>query len=339
MIVTPAPRGSRSGNRRTAERWAGLLRALGHRVRVAERWNGQACGLLVALHARKSYASVRAFRRAFPRRPIVVALTGTDLYRDLPRSRAARQSLRLADRLVVLQPLALRRLPPQQRSKARVIYQSVELVPRAARGAARAFDVCVLGHLRPLKDPFRAAMAARGLPARSRIRILHAGGALRASMVRRAREEAARNPRYRWLGELSPAAARRLLARCRLLVHASRMEGGANVVGEAIRFGVPVLASRIPGNVGLLGPRYPGYFPPGNTAALRRLLARAEREPSYLEALRRAVRARQKLFTPARERAAWRRLLRELGCESRGHPALAFGHPGRPRRARGPQPP
>jgi hypothetical protein len=56
-------------------RWARILRRLGHRVIVVPRWTGEACDLLIALHARRSAGSVRRFRRAYPTRPIVVALT------------------------------------------------------------------------------------------------------------------------------------------------------------------------------------------------------------------------------------------------------------------------
>ncbi len=96
------------------------------------------------------------------------------------------------------------------------------------------------------------------------------------------------------------------------MVISSRMEGGANVVGEAVVAGVPILASRIPGNVGLLGRSYPGYFELGQTRELTRLLLRAETEPDFLARLRNHIRRRQPLFAPAREKRAWRSLLREL---------------------------
>ena len=61
-IVTPAPRGSRKGNRITADRYAQLLRALGHHVTVGT--DERDCDLLLALHARKSAPAMRRFRRA-----------------------------------------------------------------------------------------------------------------------------------------------------------------------------------------------------------------------------------------------------------------------------------
>ena len=175
-IVTPAAKGERKGNRVTALRWAGHLRALGHRVRIAGDWKGEPCDLLVALHARRSHAAAEAFRAAHPWKPLVVALTGTDLYLDLPGSAEARRSLALASRLVVLQPLALRSLPEPARARARVIYQSARPV-RAAPPADGAFPVCLLAHLRPVKDTSVAPAALRLLPPGSRVRLLHLGAA------------------------------------------------------------------------------------------------------------------------------------------------------------------
>jgi putative glycosyltransferase (TIGR04348 family) len=310
--VCPSPARSRHGNRVTALRWSRVLRLLGHRVAIAERFTRQDCDLLVALHARRSAGSVEAFRRTRPGRPIVVALTGTDLYRDLGRSKRARGALAVAHRVILLQPLGLRALPPPIRRKTRVIYQSAQRPSCRPRPAQDAFEVAVIGHLRPVKDPMRAPMAVRRLSARSRIRVVHLGKAMTPALERRARAETKRNPRYRWLGERPRREALGRLARARLLILASRMEGGANVISESIVAGVPVLASRIPGSVGLLGTDYPGYFAPGDTAGLRRLLRRAERDATFYARLARGCRKIARLFTPSRERAAWRSLLAEL---------------------------
>ncbi|HXE75016.1 MAG TPA: selenoneine biosynthesis selenosugar synthase SenB [Candidatus Xenobia bacterium] len=308
QIVCPAPAGSRSGNRITAERWARLLRGLGHRVRIAQRSTSGRSDLLIALHARRSAEAVLRFRAAHPECPVVVALTGTDLYRDLRRSRKAQRALREADRLVALQPRALDKIPAALRRKARVIYQSAEPTRRRSP-APPFFDVAVVGHLRRVKDPFRAALASRRLPPESRIRILHAGAELEPGMAARARAEARHNLRYRWLGELTPAASRRLIARSRLLVLSSWVEGGANVISEAVVSGVPVLASRIEGNVGLLGAGYGGYFPAGNTGALARLLRRSETDARFYARLKRHCARLAPQFNQARERAGWEKLL------------------------------
>ncbi len=312
LIVTPARKGSRTGNRITAERWARLLRTLGHRVDLAESFEGQPCDVLVALHARKSARSVSRFRRERPDAALIVVLTGTDLYRDFPRSVTARRSIELADRLIVLQKSAIDELPLAARVKARVIVQSAVPPRRPSKPLKDVCEVCVLGHLRAVKDPFRAALAAKRLPDRSRIRVTHVGTALTSAMKRRARAEMSRNPRYRWLGEISHAQALRVLARSQVLVNSSTMEGGANAICEALACGVPVLSSRISGSIGLLGEDYPGYFDVGDTAELAELLSRFEADAGFRALLQAYVRRLRPLVSPERERDAWKQLLSKL---------------------------
>lgn len=311
-IVTPAPSGSRFGNRVTAVRWARILGKLGHRVTICESYHRERFDLLIALHARRSFDSIKHFRDEHPDSPIITALTGTDLYRDLNRHKTAQRSLDIATRIVVLQPQALEELRTPWFAKARVVYQSVSAKKDQSQPSGNRFDVCVVGHLRPVKDPFRAAMAARRLPASSRIRVIQLGGAMTAGEERRARQEMISNPRYEWLGEVPQSRVRRVMARSRLFVISSRMEGGANALGEAIVAGLPVLASRIPGSVGILGDDYPGYFEVGDTSQLAVLMRRCEIEPDFLEELTRRCGELTPLFDPARESAAWVDLLDEL---------------------------
>jgi glycosyltransferase involved in cell wall biosynthesis len=193
-----------------------------------------------------------------------------------------------------------------------VIYQSVPKIAVTAKLSDKTFDVCVIGHLREVKDPFRAAMAARRLPSTSRIRIIQVGGAMTDEMARRARREMKINPRYRWVGEQPRARTHRILARSRALVLSSRMEGGANVISEAVVAGVPVLSSRIAGSIGLLGEDYPGYFEAGDTPGLARLLERAESDRKFLADLKARCKRLGPMFAPAREERAWESLLREV---------------------------
>lgn len=318
LVVTPAPPGSRSGNRVTALRWAGFLRGLGHRVTVATSYDGGRWDLLLALHARRSAEAVARFRKENPSRPVVLGLTGTDVYGDIHTDPAAQRSLELADRYVVLQPLAVEELPSALRPRARVIFQSVR--PPAGRFTPRrgVFEVVVLAHLRAVKDPLRAARASRLLPASSRIRVVHAGGVVEPDLAEEARREVAANPRYEWRGELARWRALRLLARARLLVLSSRSEGGANVVSEALAVGTPILSSRIAGSVGILGEGYPGYFDVGDTEGLAELLRRAEADTAWYGSLRRHCRARAAVVDPDRERAAWESMIEELVEEGYG---------------------
>ncbi len=312
FVVTPAPPGSLAGNRVTAERWRRLLAAAGHEVRVAESWQGEPCDALLALHARKSFDSIERYRRERPAGPLVVVLTGTDLYGDLGTSAEARRALELADRLVALQPKAADELPEALRAKVRVILQSAKAAPRR-EPREDAFQVCLLAHLRAVKDPLLAARAAELLPAKSRIEILHAGQSLDDQLAAEAgRRSEAESSRYRWLGPLPRPAALELLAGSRLLLVTSRMEGGANVVSEALAAGVPVASTRIPGSVGMLGEDYPGYFPVGDAEALAGLLRRAETDPVFLAELTERCRRLAGLADPERERATLEALLAEL---------------------------
>lgn len=310
-IVSPASSGPRSGNRHTAARWARFLREAGHGVAVATRWEFGGEDVLIALHARKSYDSIERFHAAWPGAPLIVVLTGTDLYRDIRSDRNARRALDLASQLVVLQERGLRELSRRHRAKARVIYQSADVRLWHAP-PARRFRVAVIGHLRKEKDPFRAAQALARLPRDREIEVVHLGAALTPEMRSSAQAWMKREPRYRWLDSKPHGETMRWLARSHLLVVSSVMEGGANVVCEAARIGVPVLASRVPGNIGMLGSGYAGYFRLSDHEALAGLLVRAARDSKYYRRLKDAVRARRGLFAPAAEGGAVRRLAREL---------------------------
>jgi len=311
-LVTPAPPRSRAGNRATAARWAAILRGLGHRVDVSVGYAGEPADLMVALHAWRSAVPIARFAERYPGRPLVVALTGTDAYSFIhSHPEPTLHSIALADRLVGLHDLIAETVPPEHRAKVRVIYQAARPIARRTP-VRRAFRVCVAGHLREEKDPLRPAYAVRDLPSGSRLRVEHYGGAHTAEWAAMAQAEMAANPRYRWHGEVCHGRLRRVYASAHLLALPSRMEGGANVISEAVVAGLPVVASRIEGSVGLLGADYPGYYPVEDTAGLRALLLRAESDPAFYADLDGRCAARRPLFTPERERSAWESLLREL---------------------------
>ena len=243
--------------------------------------------------------------------PLVVVLTGTDLYRDIRDDRSARRSLDLADRLVVLQDMGRGELAPALRRKTRVIYQSAH-VGASHSPPKRAFRVCVLGHLREEKDPFRAALALAHLRDLPQLEVVHLGAALSPAMAAEARRLMRAEPRYSWFGDVPHWRALRWLARSHVLVVSSRMEGGANVIAEGARAGVPVMASRISGNLGMLGRGYPGYYTTGDERGLGELLRRAATDAGYYARLKRGVAVRRHLFAPRSERASLARLMREF---------------------------
>lgn len=312
ILVTPAPPKSRAGNRATAARWAAILTSLGHRVEITTGFSGQNADIMIALHAWRSATAIQQFAEAFPRRPIIVAITGTDAYRFIhTHPEPTLQSIRTADYLVGLHDLISNTLPPDARDKMHVIYQSA--TPIAKRQPyKRYFHVSVMGHLREEKDPLRPALAARLLPASSRIKVHQYGKAHSEQWAEQARREMQSNPRYTWHGEIAHYRIRQVYQRTNLLVLPSRMEGGANVISEAVVAGVPVIASDIEGSIGLLGGEYPGYYPVENEQALADLMLKAETDSAFYKKLEQACIAKQPLFTPENEARGWKRLLSKL---------------------------
>jgi putative glycosyltransferase (TIGR04348 family) len=313
-IATPYAAGANNGNWRTAARWAKLLRG---RFQVIVQAPGGAehanahpeC--LIALHARRSHTVIRSWREAHPAEPLIVVLTGTDLYRDLPDSAEARDSLGLADRLVVLQEDAVRHLPAEHRSKARVVYQSSRALKPVAKADGR-LNCILVAHLRPEKDPLTVLAAWHHLPQHAALFLNIVGDALDPALAGSVREAVSRDQRIRWLGARVHPTTRQLIKRAHLLLVASLMEGGANAIAEAVTAGTPVLGSRISGNVGMLGAAYPGYFPAGDAQALAGLLMRCFDDAGFFSGLRRHCQARHSLFSPQRERSSLLALLGEL---------------------------
>jgi putative glycosyltransferase (TIGR04348 family) len=299
-----------NGNAHTALRWASMLGG----ARTAQTWDGNAhadAQLLIALHARRSTEAVAAWNAQKPNAPCIVVLTGTDLYRDIHADASALRSLDLSDGLIVLQEKGLDELKAEHRTKAHVVVQSAPRLPHAALRANR-LRVLMVGHLRDEKDPLTYLEAARALQIRDDIHFTHIGEALDAALGEAT--EAAHNtlPHYEWLGGRSHRATRQAMCRADVLVHASKMEGGAHAIIEAVQSGTPVLASRISGNVGLLGDDYSGYFPLGDAKALAELLSRCRDDVAFVKQLSRQCAARSRLFEPMAERDALRAVVEEI---------------------------
>ena len=314
MIVTPALADANNGTWQTAKRWARLLTPA-YRVRLAASWAGGDEAALIALHARRSAPSVACWQAQRPGAPLLLVLTGTDLYRDIAHDSAAQASLQAAQRLVVLNTLGAQALPPALRAKARVLLQSCSARQPLAK-TSRHLRAVMVGHLRDEKSPQTYFDAARLLagPAQRRHDILldHIGQALDPALGAAAAALARTCPTYRWLGGLPHVVARRCIQAAHVLVHPSRMEGGAHVVSEALRSGTAVLASHIDGNVGLLGEDYDGYFALGDAGGLASRLQQLRDSPAMLAHLQAQCAARAPLFAPAQEQATLQAVLAEL---------------------------
>ena len=313
LIVTPAEQGSLLGNSVTAGRWRDLLVKLGHDVTVAGKCLDGAFDLLIALHARKSHRAAIQFHKFHSGKPIIVAMTGTDLHCDLESSNKVKETLNLADRILLLEPKARVKLAGKFQKKIRVIYQSASVVKPRPKPLTRWFEITVIGHLRSVKDPFRTAYAAMDLPVDSRIRVVQIGRSLDRSMEQTARSLAERNPRYKFLGPLSHLQTQRRLARSRVTVLSSKSEGGPAVLSEAIVNSIPVLASRIDATEGMLGKTYAGMFNVGDTQHLTELLYQSEKDGSFRQLLVNSTRSMKSKLRLAFESSAWENLIGEFG--------------------------
>jgi putative glycosyltransferase (TIGR04348 family) len=315
-IITPSLAEANNGNWRTARRWQQLLSPI-YKTIVLGDWADEAPppAVFIALHARRSATIVRRFRQSHPATPIVVVLTGTDLYHDLASSQDALESLRLADALVVLQDDAIQYLPHEYRNKSHVVYQSAKPLKPAVKYRGR-LDCVVVGHLRREKDPGTVFKAVRELESDPRIHFLHIGKPLDAELARQAETLTKSSNCYHWAGAMSHGLTRAAIKRAHVLIHPSIMEGGANVIVEAISSGTPVVASHISGNIGMMGPDYQGYFPVGDHLALASILRQLVQDPNLLTRLNLACKARAKLFLPSAEQGALLKILSGLKTAS-----------------------
>ena len=306
VIVCPAVRDDNNGNWQTARRWQMLLRSV-YRVRIVQQWpdgpQAQHDAAMLALHARRSATSIAAWAQAHPGRGLAVVLTGTDLYKDILTDASAQASLHSAQRLVVLQECAPDALPPHQQPRAVVIFQSTTSRQTLPKPVGRLRAVMV-GHLRDEKSPHTLMDAARAISAQEGIWIDHIGQAMTPLWQSQAQATAQACPHYHWWGALPRELTRKRIQRAHVLVHTSRMEGGAHVVMEAVCSGTPVLASRIPGNVGMLGADYAGYFEWDDAAGLLGLLRRCrDAADPLLGQLQMQCARRAPLFDVAAEQA------------------------------------
>lgn len=288
-------------------------------VTIAQSWGGEPFDVMLALHARRSADAIAQWALAHGASAnapgLGVVLTGTDLYRDIQTDASAQVSLAYAQRLVVLQECAPQALPADMHHKTRVIFQSTASRESVDKTPLHLRAVMV-GHLREEKSPQTLMAAAGLLHERADIFFDHIGEALDADWGEQALACASKHPHYRWLGGLPHASTLRHIQRAHLLVHSSRMEGGAHVILEAVCSGTPVLASRIAGNIGMLGADYAGYFEHGDAQGLADLLVRCRADQVSRTGLYAQLQAqcalRAPLFAPAAEQAALMSLVQEL---------------------------
>jgi putative glycosyltransferase (TIGR04348 family) len=318
-MVCPATTVQNNGNWRTAERWAALLSRYAQ-VSIhldVDEVTIQSADIMIALHARRSASAIQSWRHIHPTQPLIVVLTGTDLYRDIANHPEAQKSLDLADRLVVLQELGIQALPLQHQAKTHCIFQSTRSWKPAMK-SSRKLRVLMVGHLRDEKSPQTFFEASRTLATHQDIQFDLIGSGLEPRLLEEAQELDRSLVNFRYLGALPHSSTRRHIRHAHLLIHSSAMEGGAHVIMEAICSGTPVLASNISGNRGMLGSQYDGYFDWGQSDQLCGLLLRCRNSQMqktkidrFLDHLTAQCAERANLFTPDNEQHSLLELLNE----------------------------
>lgn len=315
-LITPSSADLINGNQITALRLEHIFTQLGHEVTMDKEYKGEPVDVMIALHALRSFNSIERFHELYPTHPIVVMLTGTDLYQHIKFSEEACKSLQWATHLVVLQEQGLQELSSDLRTKTRVIYQSVahnfnfpdklEIFPKDS------FNVLVIANLRPEKDPLRTALASKMLPNESRIQVFHIGIPLNPEYIERIKLAEEENPRYHYLGGFSYEQTQQAIASANLVCITSRLEGGSNVLCEALAAQTPVITTNIPSLVATLGKNYPGYFSVADTERLKNLLLRTETDTDFYQELKNSCAKAIHLIDPAKEQKCWYDLLKEL---------------------------
>jgi glycosyltransferase involved in cell wall biosynthesis len=308
-VASPYPLTDLKGNSVTTHRIVEILQEHGINARGCHGFDGQPADILISLHAVKGARAVADFRDAYPEGKVVILITGTDIYQFLPEgSREGDRALKAADAIVVVFDRAVQSLDVRWRKKAFVVPSSLSPVHVVAQPVCPPFAISVVGHLRPVKQPFLTIEAVARHPGWKGVEVWQIGEALDDGSAARAREWEARDPRYRWFGGIPREESLSLCARSSLTVNSSILEGGANAVLEAMTMGVPVLASRIEGNLGLLGDDYPGYFEGSMDESLSAVIEGRSDLPTWI----RHSKERLPMFSREHESACWLDLLTKL---------------------------
>lgn len=313
LIHSPYPRQRSQGNAVSVRRMAAMLASGGLAVAVHERGDAPVrAKCLIALNARKSAAEIFDFHRRQPECPVVALLTGTDVNHPdmLDAGSATRGALGLCDAIVSLHDGFSHRIPESLLEKTTVIHPSVVLPPGACHRPEEPWSVVVAGNFRAEKNPALMLEAVRRMSDTGvHFHAFGLGGDYQAELE----QTAAAYPRFHFHGVREHGEVLEKMQTSRVLLNTSTEEGGANAICEAIAIGLPVIATRIAGNTGMLGSGYEGLFPSENAGALVEILRRAEADPHCYRTLKSQVAARSPLFNHEREADQWLDLIRRLG--------------------------
>ena len=224
LIASPYPLDSPKGNSITALRIERLLKQAGHQASAVHGTLTAGADAMIALHATKTYPLSAAFKQQHPGKPLILYLTGTDLYRDLLEKKSdCLNAMELADILVVSQPASLSSIPAQYQQKSRVVRASIMLPELEDVSPPPQPSFALVAHLRPVKNPFllnRALEQLHALP-------LHAytlGSALDEKMIEDAHSWQAKDPRFRWLDNVPYPQALSWISQVTATINSSHLE-------------------------------------------------------------------------------------------------------------------
>ena len=306
-IASPYPLSDLKGNSVTAKRIAEILNEAGYKARSSHGYDGLPADALISLHAKKGAQAVFDFQKNQPQGKSIVLLTGTDIYDDFPNVRGF-ESLEIADHIAITHAESIPMVPERFREKLIIVPSSLTMPAIQAAPVCPPYKVSaisIVGHLRPVKRSFLTIEAVAKHPEWD-VEVWQLGEALDDESAATARAWEKKDARYRWLGGLPRDEALQKTAESALTVNSSILEGGANAVLEAMTMGVPILASEISGNIGLLGRNYPGYFKGEEIESkLDQILAQPEQLKTWVD----SATDRLPIFSRESEREAWLKIL------------------------------
>ena len=309
LITSAYPLSSPKGNSITAKRISTLLSQAGHTADAINTDMPPPADVMIALHATKTLAASKRFKVESPNGKLIIYLTGTDLYREQANNNLEfTEALILADALVVGQNASLKSIPADYQSKSHFVPASVLLPPLKKVPPPPSPSLALIGHLRPVKNPFLINMALKELDA-LKLDVFTLGAALEPSMLANVKTWQLADPRFHWLDDIPYAETLSWIQQVDFTLNTSHSEGGSNAVAESIVLGTPVLASKIEGNIGMLGDDYLGYFEPNNPSSLVKLIRRSITNSSFHQTLLQQITELQKNFLPEKEIEAWLKLL------------------------------
>ncbi len=279
-IYSPSRDSAVTGNYVTSKRYAYHLQNLGYRVFVyngfEEKVNVEGVRCAFVLHAEKGSHVIKEL--AAKNVPVVLVLTGTDLYRDIISTKNSKKercfrSIQLASAIVVLHENAvsdLLKVVSFPRERIFVVLQSVvDFKKRTFLFKKKNhYKILLLSNIRKEKGIIVAISGflefQKNIDARTKFTLDHIGGVLDQGYFKKITNLLEGVKSVSFLGSIEKDKLQTMLASYDLLLHSSFIEGGSLVIQEAQNAGLPIIASDISCHAALLGSAYVGLHSVGS---------------------------------------------------------------------------